>query len=173
MVGIVVRVGLTCVAVALGSLVLAVGGQAGKSNATYGIASEVIKGFGTTDTNVASKRPSKYVLGTSGRTFVTAKLRKFKNWGSKKTKAKAKKLSICDVSNSGNCSTTKKGSVTFKSPRKAECEVKPGQSKQVWLYAEMTAKQPPHKGHRKGRKFGVLFAPPGKPPQAPSCPEFF
>lgn len=146
---------------------LSSGGQAATTSGggnTYVMASEYIKGFGTTDTTVAQKKPKKYYVGTQGATFINAKLDRFKRWGTPTTRAKAKKLTICDPSQLDSCSTTKKGSkVIFKKPKSLTCDVK-GQMRRVTLYTQVTAKQPKHKGYKKGRSLGTIFA--------KRCPQF-
>ena len=148
-------------------LLAAGGGQAGsRPNATYGIASKEIRGVGTTDKLVAVKRPDRYVLGMRGALFAVAKLRSFKRWGEAKTKAKARSLKLCDTPSGEDCSKTKRGRVTFKARRRADCEVKPGEPKAVWLYSKVVIRQPPHRGYPKGRKGGGSF-------EVPPCPKFF
>ena len=148
------------------ALLVAGAGQAGSSpSATYGIASKEIRDVGTTDKLVAVKRPDRYLLGTRDALFAVAKLRSFKRWGEAKTTAKARSLKLCDTPSGEDCSKTKRGRVTFKARRRADCEVKPGETKAVWLYSKVVIRQPPHRGYPKGRKGGGSF-------EVPPCPKF-
>jgi len=143
------------------------GGQAGsRPNTTYGIASKEIRGVGTIDRLVAVNRPDRYVLGTRGTYFVVAKLRPFKRWGKAKTRAKARSLKVCDTPSGDSCSKTRRGRVTFKARRKASCEVKPGETRTVWLYSKVVIRQPPNRGYPEGRNGGGSF-------EVPPCPRFF
>jgi hypothetical protein len=166
-VAVVRRIVLGSLVVIAAGLLAAGGGQAGKrANTTYGVASQEIRGVGTTDKLVAVKRPDRYVLGSRDAYFVIAKLRPFKGWGEAKTRAKARSLKLCDTRRGDNCSKTKRGRVAFRARRKATCEVRPGEMKTVWLYSRVDIRQPPHGGYPKGRNGGGSF---GVPP----CPKFF
>ncbi len=139
--------------------------QASGGSGPFVLGNEYIKGFGLTDTKAGLKKPKKYYSGASSRIFIFAKLGKFKGWGSPSTRARAKKLTICDTSNTGNCSTTRKGTLTFKKRSKLTCDTGEGQMREVEIYLKAVAKQPPSKGFRKGRKQVVV--------SANTCPSLF